>query len=137
MQESLNEKEVPEPLPEESLRSTKEVRIRSVEEGGKGDGLGMSDVPMVEVATAGDASYRSKLLNLDQVGASSRLRNGVELTEADYQIGCDGDIPYVEFSSRIKDVLVQGMECTAILKFLGRSINYKDLLARSQALWQL
>ncbi|KAI9086898.1 hypothetical protein K1719_031059 [Acacia pycnantha] len=39
--------------------------------------------------------------------------------------------------SRIKDVLVSGMERTAVLKLLGRTINYRDLLARTQALWQL
>ncbi|KAI9094201.1 hypothetical protein K1719_026783 [Acacia pycnantha] len=137
MATSLNEKAAAPPLPEDNLRSTKKVRIRPSEDGGESNSSDRMDVLMAEKEATGDVSYRSKLMSSDHGRVASRQVTEVELTEEDYQIGRDGDIPSVEFSSRIKDVLVSGMERTTVLKLLGRTINYRDLLARTQALWQL
>ncbi|KAI9096018.1 hypothetical protein K1719_026165 [Acacia pycnantha] len=134
---SLSEKETPPPFPEDNLRSTKKVRIRQSGDEGEGSRSDRMKVGMTEKETTSEVSYRSKLMSSDHGRITSRLVTEVELTEGDYQVGCDGDIPSVEFSNRIKDVLVSGMERTAVLKLLGRTINYRDLLARTQALWQL
>ncbi|KAI9127456.1 hypothetical protein K1719_002015 [Acacia pycnantha] len=96
-----------------------------------------SDVGLAEEGVAGNNSYRSKLMNLDQAGADNRFLKDVVISEADYRVGQDGDTPSIDFSSRIREVLVRGMERTVIMKLLGKTINYRDLLARTQFLWQL
>ncbi|KAI9079688.1 hypothetical protein K1719_038309 [Acacia pycnantha] len=84
----------------------------------------------------GGASYLSKLVNSDRAMVGSHRPNELALSEGDYLVGCDGDIPSIEFSSRIKEVMAKGMERTVILKLLGRSISYRDLLSRTQPLWK-
>ncbi|KAI9125855.1 hypothetical protein K1719_003273 [Acacia pycnantha] len=137
------------PLTEDDLRSTKKVRIRP--EGGVGSGgvgesdtvrkesvtTGESDTVMKEAVATGEASYRNKLLNLDRMRVASKPLNEVALSDDDYRISRESDIPSIEFSSRVKEVLVKGMERTVVLKLLGKSISYRELLARTQSLWQL
>ncbi|KAI9114637.1 hypothetical protein K1719_014335 [Acacia pycnantha] len=77
----------------------------------------------------------SKLLNAATVGSGGPV-NEIEITEADYCIGQDGKFPSIEFSKDVRDTLVKGMERTLVIKLLGRSITYQDLLSRTQTLWQ-
>ncbi|KAI9074335.1 hypothetical protein K1719_043707 [Acacia pycnantha] len=95
------------PLAEDSLRSTKKVRIRSAEVGDK---------------------------DTDQAMVTET--NDLIITDADYCISRDGDIPSIEFSQGVRDVLVEGMEHTIVIKLLGRFITYRDLVAHTQSLWQ-
>ncbi|KAI9085905.1 hypothetical protein K1719_031982 [Acacia pycnantha] len=104
--EALSVKGSSPPLTEDDLRSTKKVRIRN------------------------------KLLNLDRTRDVSQPLNEVVLSDDDYRINRESDIPSIEFSSHIKDVLVRGMERTVVLKLLGKSISYRELLSRTQSLWQ-
>ncbi|KAI9112740.1 hypothetical protein K1719_016243 [Acacia pycnantha] len=126
----------PPPLPEDGLRSTKKVRIRPEGIGVESPVMEVQDVQMPEDGAEGEVSYRSKLLNLNHGKVVSHPSSEVVLSDGDYQIGQDGDVPSVEFFSRIREVLVKGMERTVILKLLGKLINYRELLVRTQALWQ-
>ncbi|KAI9084524.1 hypothetical protein K1719_033512 [Acacia pycnantha] len=134
----MEEKTGAPPLLEESLRSTKKVRIREdgEVEGGHGE-LDDSDVVMKDEGVTGAISYRAKLLNLTQTGKKQQPTGEVVVTENDYLISRDGNIPVIEFSKEVRAVLVQGMEKTLIIKVLGRSIMSRDLLTRTQALWRL
>ncbi|KAI9107997.1 hypothetical protein K1719_020870 [Acacia pycnantha] len=135
MSESLSGKGESPPLPVESLRSTKKVRIRSGVEGEEqvANEAG-SDVLMLEEAVPEDLSYRDKLLNGSK--GDDRRVTEVVVTEADYSIGREGEIPSIEFSKDVRDVLTKGMERTLVIKLLGRSIIYRDLVSRTQSLWQ-
>ncbi|KAI9115726.1 hypothetical protein K1719_013395 [Acacia pycnantha] len=137
-EEKGEEKGDPPPLPEESLRSTKKVRIQANgEEEGEGCKDTVADVIMEEQGASGGISYRNKLLNLDSKGRDRRDVEEVVITEADFQITREGDIPSIEFSKEVRDVLAKGMEKTLVIKLLGRSITYGDLLNRTQAIWQV
>ncbi|KAI9101390.1 hypothetical protein K1719_023872 [Acacia pycnantha] len=127
----------PQPT-EDDLRSTKKVRIR---DDGAVDGPGKNseetDVMMEERAPKTGLSYRDKLITGDRAVGESQKVPEVVLTEADLQVGKEGEIPCIEFSSAIRATLAKGMERSLIVKLLGRSITYYDLLARTQMLWKL
>ncbi|KAI9079574.1 hypothetical protein K1719_038478 [Acacia pycnantha] len=136
---TLSEKEetLPSPVTEDTLRSTKKVRIRIVgAEEGDENAMERPDVLMQDKTTTGGTSYRNKLLNLDRSGNESRISEEIKITAEDYKICQDGDIPSVEFSKAVRDVLMKGMEKTLVIKLLGRSILYRDLLYKTKALWQ-
>ncbi|KAI9111336.1 hypothetical protein K1719_017026 [Acacia pycnantha] len=135
---ALITKEATPPPGADSLRATKKVRNRPDDVGDSGEGeRGGSDTIMREQAGRGEISYRNKLLNLDNKGATTQSMKDVVVTDDDFLIGKDGEIPSVEFSQGVRDVLVKGMERTLVIKLLGRSINYGDLLNRTGAMWQL
>ncbi|KAI9119592.1 hypothetical protein K1719_009468 [Acacia pycnantha] len=125
-------------LSEENLRSTKKVRIRldGAQEGG-GDRKEAEDTEMAEKDTRASVSYKNKLLNQDRAGLAPPLRQEVVITDKDYHVSIDGDIPSIEFSKEIREVLVRGMERTVIIKLLGRSITYHVLLTKIQAMWHM
>ncbi|KAI9072803.1 hypothetical protein K1719_045245 [Acacia pycnantha] len=58
------------------------------------------------------------------------------VTKEDYLIGREGDIPSIEFSKEVREGMTKGMERTLVIKLLGRSIIYSDLMAKTQPLWQ-
>ncbi|KAK4253949.1 hypothetical protein QN277_009391 [Acacia crassicarpa] len=82
-------------------------------------------------------SYRSKLLNGGQAHGESQTQSKVKLIEVDFKVGKDSEIPCIDFSSEIWAVLAKGMERTLIIKLLGCSITYYDLVAKTQLLWKL
>ncbi|KAI9071434.1 hypothetical protein K1719_046604 [Acacia pycnantha] len=140
--ESLNVKEdVKEdarPLSADGLRSTKKVRIRS--DGGDGgtlEGMVEPDVVMAEKEDGGGSSYRNKLLNLSDGSKGNRSPPEVVITDDDFTISSEGDIPTIDFSKEVRDVLAKGMERTVVIKMLGRSVSYFDLLNRTRTLWRL
>ncbi|KAI9074226.1 hypothetical protein K1719_043791 [Acacia pycnantha] len=135
---ALKEKGVSPPVEDDSLRSTKKVRLRSIGEVDGKDGKQEDrDTEMTCNETEGMVSYRNKLLNLNQGGQTPRPQPEIELSETDFLIGKEGDIPAISFSDAIRATLSKGMERTLIIKLLGRSITFYELRARTQALWQL
>ncbi|KAI9100790.1 hypothetical protein K1719_024152 [Acacia pycnantha] len=136
--EALQETTSPPQTTEEDQRSTKKVRIRT---DGVGDGSGKgpeeSDVLMEETAPKAGISYRDKLVTGDRTVGESQKVPEVVLTEMDFQVGKEGEIPCIKFSSEIREALAKGMERSLIVKLLGRKIIYHDLLARTQMLWKL
>ncbi|KAI9122557.1 hypothetical protein K1719_006397 [Acacia pycnantha] len=135
---ALQEKGVSPPVEDDSLRSTKKVRLRSIGEVDGKDGKQEDrDTEMTCNETEGMVSYRNKLLNLNQGGQTPRPQPEIELSETDFLIGKEGDIPAISFSDAIRATLSKGMERTLIIKLLGRSITFYELRARTQALWQL
>ncbi|KAI9111022.1 hypothetical protein K1719_017897 [Acacia pycnantha] len=138
---ALNAKDAPPSLPTDSLRSTKKVRIRP--EGANGGLTGGlmepdgTDVCMVETESSGAASYRNKLLNMNGGGGARPPKGELVVSEKDYRIDQEGEMPSIEFSLEVREALVKGMENTLVTKLLGRSITYGDLLRRTQILWHL
>ncbi|KAI9089782.1 hypothetical protein K1719_029075 [Acacia pycnantha] len=91
---------------------------------------------MGERVSTGGPSYRNKLLNLGRNDQTSRGQMEVVVTEKDFLIGKDGEIPSIDFSKGVREALMKGMEKTLIIKLLGRTINYGELLKRTRSLWQ-
>ncbi|KAI9095693.1 hypothetical protein K1719_026253 [Acacia pycnantha] len=114
---TLLAKESSPPILEESLRSTKKVRIRT-SGADKGEEIN---------STCTDNEMADK----------TDEQKEVNLNETDFQITREGDVRSIVFSEAVKATLSKGMERTLILKLLGRSITYHDLRARTQALWRL
>ncbi|KAI9118879.1 hypothetical protein K1719_010324 [Acacia pycnantha] len=141
MMDGEHAKEAKEAAPqpsEEELRSTKKVRIRpEVLNAGSGEGLKETDTVMAEPVASVGGSYRSKLLNGAQKGGDNQKHSEVNLTEKDYKVDKEGDIPCIDFSSEIRAFLAKGMERSLIIKLLGRSIIYHELVARTQMMWKL
>ncbi|KAK4270152.1 hypothetical protein QN277_023231 [Acacia crassicarpa] len=81
-------------------------------------------------------SYRNKLLNLDHGDSGSQGVDDVTVIKVDFLITKEDDIPSIEFSKEVRDALAKGMERTLVVKLLGRSVTYGDLLYRTQAIWQ-
>ncbi|KAK4263639.1 hypothetical protein QN277_029026 [Acacia crassicarpa] len=120
------------PLAEESLRSTKKVRIRPDGDDGGGSGdLKGKDVAMEDEGAPRMVSYWTKLLNLDRPGGDQQSHEEVVVIEEDYRVRKDGDMPTIDFSKAVRDVLVKGMENTLIIKLLGHSVTYRDFLMRT------
>ncbi|KAI9093300.1 hypothetical protein K1719_027314 [Acacia pycnantha] len=135
---SLSLKEDARPPSADGLRSTKKVRLRSdVLDGGLEGDIGDSDVVMEEKVAVGGISYRSKLLNQEGNGGGYRSQEEVVVTDADFLISSDGDMPSIAFSQEVRDILAKGMERTVVIKLLGRSITYFDLLNRTRAIWRV
>ncbi|KAI9119560.1 hypothetical protein K1719_009436 [Acacia pycnantha] len=135
---ALREKDLGPQLSEEELRSTKKVQIRSEEvSDGLGEGSKGTDTEMPEPGLNAGFSYRSKLLNGAQTGGVNQEQLEVNLTEKDYKVDREGDIPCIDFSRSIRALLAKGMERSLVIKLLGRSITYHDLVYRTQILWRL
>ena len=45
-------------------------------------------------------------------------------------------MPTIKFSNRVKCILARSMECSVVVKLLGRTIGYKVLFNRLTALWK-
>ncbi|KAI9079455.1 hypothetical protein K1719_038537 [Acacia pycnantha] len=97
----------------------------------------VSDTGMPDAGPDGGVSYRNKLLNSERSVYGSKIVEEVKISNEDFRIDCSGEVPSIDFSKEVRDVLAKGMEKTLIIKLLGRSITYPTLLARTQALWRL
>ncbi|KAI9111349.1 hypothetical protein K1719_017039 [Acacia pycnantha] len=73
---------------------------------------------------------------MTSVGNGGQKQQEVVISESDFKIAKEGEIPSIEFSNAIRDLLAKGMEKSLIIKLLGRSITYHDLAARTQFLWR-
>ncbi|KAI9125324.1 hypothetical protein K1719_003940 [Acacia pycnantha] len=74
---------------------------------------------MVETETAAPVSYRNKLLNMGSFTRNSRPRGEVVVSDKDYLIKRDGDVPSIEFSQEVRAALVKGMERTLLVDMEG------------------
>ncbi|KAI9083721.1 hypothetical protein K1719_034310 [Acacia pycnantha] len=122
----------------DGLRSTKKVRIRvdGMDGGMVGDAV-ISDVVMEEKGAIGGTSYRNKLLNVNSDGMGNGPLNDASITDADFMISSYGNILSIEFTKQVRDVLAKGMERTLVIKLLGRSVTYFNLLHRIRMLWKV
>ncbi|KAI9071911.1 hypothetical protein K1719_046117 [Acacia pycnantha] len=135
---AMREKEVSPILSEVHLRSTKKVRIRPDGEGGETEVLpDEMDAAMTGKESPSAVSYRSKLLSGEGSGEADRNLLEVALSDDDYTIDKEDGIPCIQFSSALRAVLSKGMERSLIVKLLGKSISYHDLISRTQVLWKL
>ncbi|KAI9083555.1 hypothetical protein K1719_034497 [Acacia pycnantha] len=123
---------------EDNLRSTKKVRIRPEE--GRSETESQHETPdilMSEKVPATGISYQNKLLNGGHVNEDIRKQAEVVISDTDFKIAQEGEVPCIEFSNAIRDLLAKGMERCLVIKLLGRSITYHNLASRTQALWKL
>ncbi|KAI9087359.1 hypothetical protein K1719_030679 [Acacia pycnantha] len=96
---------------EDNLRSTKKVRIRPEE--GRSETESQhetSDIQMSEKVPAGGISYRNKLLNVGHVNEDNRKQAEVVISDTDFKVAQEGEVPCIEFSNAIRDLLAKGME---------------------------
>ncbi|KAI9110761.1 hypothetical protein K1719_018199 [Acacia pycnantha] len=131
------EKEAAPPLSEDNLRSTKKVRIRA--EGDSGDSIEVleeTDILMAVEEPVPAVSYRNKLINNDKVVDGCWKQTEVVISKTDYRVAKEGEVPSIEFSNGVRELLAKGMERSLIVKLLGRYITYWDLASRTQFLWQ-
>ncbi|KAH1131559.1 hypothetical protein J1N35_002937 [Gossypium stocksii] len=90
-------------------------------------------------------SWKDKLLG-NIFGASGKVELGAPSVDADEELEfLEGDIhrsivngiPAIDFSERIQQILLKGMEHTIVLKLLERNIGYGALNNRINSLWNL
>ncbi|KAI9117977.1 hypothetical protein K1719_011119 [Acacia pycnantha] len=96
---------------EDNLRSTKKVRIRPEE--GRSETESQhetSDIQMSEKVPAGGISYQNKLLNVGHVNEDNRKQAEVVISDTDFKVAQEGEVPCIEFSNAIRDLLAKGME---------------------------
>ncbi|MBA0823464.1 hypothetical protein Goarm_020194 [Gossypium armourianum] len=108
-------------------RSTKKVRIRATE--------GVLDVIMDPIrATGKPLSWKDRPLGT-RLRADVRTKtmnnfNGKDdfkLSETDIVRSSINGIPSIHFSEQVNKLLIKDMECTVVIKLLGRSIGYSAL----------
>ena len=103
-------------------RSTKKVRMRNgVAEYGSDKDETVEDIEMVIPENHITSSYRDKLLNQGNNVGSNKGKE-IVIEGDDYTTGHEGDIPTIDFSSRVTDMLIKGMERTLVVKLLGKNI---------------
>ncbi|MFQ6626947.1 hypothetical protein Gotur_005040 [Gossypium turneri] len=61
----------------------------------------------------------------------------LEILEGDVKVSTDGPYPKIFFSEHVHEILDKSMEQIVVVRFLGRTIGYKALINRIQALWKL
>ncbi|KAL1108794.1 hypothetical protein V6Z11_D03G135000 [Gossypium hirsutum] len=111
-------------------RNTKKVRFKDV-------GKDSTKNILVDIHLVSGVSWNDKLLG----GRGSRPSDGA--TDMDLEIE-DGDIlrsifngiPTLDFSERLKKILVKDMESTVVVKLLGCNIGYGVLHNRISNLWR-
>ncbi|KAL4348482.1 hypothetical protein GQ457_17G005590 [Hibiscus cannabinus] len=59
----------------------------------------------------------------------------VEVREEDVRIGGSSTLPEIQFSSRVHDQVDAQLATAVVIRLLGKSIGYRALLNRVQALW--
>lgn len=64
------------------------------------------------------------------------LNIDLELEDGDILRSVINGIPGIEFSDRIKKILVKDMESAVVVKLLGRNIGYGALYNRIVSLWK-
>ncbi|MBA0668353.1 hypothetical protein Goklo_001274 [Gossypium klotzschianum] len=111
-------------------RITKNVRFK---EGGEGPMENMAvDSTPVSVIT-----WKDKLLGESGSGSLGAATNiDLELKDGDILRSVTNGIPGIDFSDRIKKILVRDMESTMVVKLLGRNIGYGALHNRILNLWK-
>ncbi|KAL4303128.1 hypothetical protein GQ457_10G006190 [Hibiscus cannabinus] len=82
-------------------------------------------------------SFKDKLLGDKGVSCKSRSINDldVEVREEDVRIGGSSTLPEIQFSIRVHDQVDAQLGTAVVIRLLGKSIGYRALLNRVQALW--
>ncbi|MBA0598089.1 hypothetical protein Gorai_007868 [Gossypium raimondii] len=117
-------------------RNTKKVRLKKT-----GEDLDVNIVidltPDVWFFLEGYAVKR-RILRLDDLFSSSDILDieDFEFTEGDVVKSNVNGIPTINFSERIRHLLVKDMDTTMVVKLLGRNIGYSTLLNRISNIWK-
>ncbi|KAI9086614.1 hypothetical protein K1719_031208 [Acacia pycnantha] len=80
-------------------------------------------------------SFKDKLLNSDSRNPEVE-DDDIVLSQGDVSIGLNGNIPTVDFSSHVIEVLNKKMGLAVVVKLLGRKIGYRQLRSQLQNLWK-
>ena len=81
-------------------------------------------------------SFRDKLISKRDSHMPSQSAVEIEFQHHDVKIGTENDMPTIKFSERVKEILARSMECSIVVKLLGRNVDYKLLFNRLMALWK-
>ena len=81
-------------------------------------------------------SFKDKLMRNKGSHKPAQLVVEIEFQDQDVKIGTENDMPTIRFSDRVKGILACSMDCSVIVKLLGRTIGYKVLQNRIMALWK-
>ncbi|KAA3463576.1 GroES-like zinc-binding alcohol dehydrogenase family protein [Gossypium australe] len=109
----------------------KKVRFREEEEGPNNE-------MMVYLPLEQNISWRDKLVGQSSKDGSidSERKEAFDILEGDIQKSIKNGIPSINFSDRIVQFLIQGMENTVIIKLLGRNISLSILQNKLYNLWR-
>ena len=75
-------------------------------------------------------SFRDKLISKRDSHMPSQSAVEIEFQDQDVKIGTENDMPTIKFSERVKGILARSMECSVVVKLLGRNVGYKVLFNR-------
>lgn len=117
-------------------RNTKKARFKDV-------GENAAENMVVDTAPVSKISWKDKLWERKGTGSldCSMISDGstdvdLKFEEGDILRSIIDGIPTIDFSKRIKKVLVKDMETTAIVKLLGRNIGYGVLFNQITSHWK-
>ncbi|KAL4279462.1 hypothetical protein GQ457_03G024230 [Hibiscus cannabinus] len=84
-------------------------------------------------------SFRDTLVGKTGLQQSERKINELDVvvTDEDVLFGGDAILPEISFSARVHDAIDEKLSNSVIIRLLGKSIGYRALLNRIQALWNL
>ncbi|KAL4303593.1 hypothetical protein GQ457_10G006750 [Hibiscus cannabinus] len=83
-------------------------------------------------------SYASKVAGSGTKAGANQcpFKDEVEIREEDIIMECAGKIPSIQFSSRVHDQIDNNLRNAIVVRLLGRTIGYKALVNRVNALWK-
>ncbi|KAG8504048.1 hypothetical protein CXB51_002365 [Gossypium anomalum] len=96
-------------------------------------GLGFASKDLLEADV-----YRKKEQNQDEnlKSLGKNCDGDLEFLEGDVKKSMVNNIPAIEFSKRIQQILFKGMETTVVLKLLSWNIGYAALFNQISSLWR-
>lgn len=78
----------------------------------------------------------TELMAEERAPSINEYQDDEELTEANVIRSLVNEIPSIEFSERINQILVEHMALTMVVKLFGRSIGYVALYNKVCSLWK-
>lgn len=114
----------------EEERNTKKVRFKVVGEDSM-DNMVVDTTPVKEV------SWKEMLLGRNGFESGDGASDGdLIIEDSDILRSSINGIPAINFSERLKNILIRDMETTVVVKLLGRNIGYGVLHNCISSLWK-
>ncbi|MBA0699236.1 hypothetical protein Goari_000890 [Gossypium aridum] len=109
----------------------KEVRFRDKDDNTH------SDV-MINLSIDQPTFWKDKLVGHSSKSVYKELdkKEDFDILEGDIQKSFVNGVPFISFSDRIHQILIQGMDNTIVLKLLGRNIGFSVLHNKIHSLWK-
>ncbi|PPS05899.1 hypothetical protein GOBAR_AA14745 [Gossypium barbadense] len=93
---------------------------------------------MIDLSSDQPTSWRDKLFghSSKDVFNGSEEKKVIDILEGDIQKTFVNGVPFITFSNRIHQILIQGMDNTMILKLLGCNIGFSVLQNKIYNMWK-